>query len=359
MGFGFLRLPQNEIDGAKQVDMKAAEALVDAFISKGGKYFDTAYTYLGGRSETALRDALVKRYPRDAYMICDKLAGYKVRSYEECEKQFAEMLERCGVDKFDVFMLHWLNKKNYEMAEAYDEFKFISDMKAAGKADRIGFSYHDSPELLDEILTKHPEVDCVLIQINYLDWLSPALQAKKLYDVIVKHGKSVMVMEPVKGGSLAKLPEDVAQLLPGRTQANWALSFAQGLEGVEVVLSGMNAVEQVEENMQVFAPLTAEETEMLMAAAEKLRSTIAVDCTGCSYCVSHCPKKIAIPEYMALFNEYSRNPGEGWKMDHMYASIADKSAAAAECIACKACERNCPQKLGISEVMAKLTKAFG
>ena len=240
MGYGFLRLNRKDVNGLLEPDIEYASQLVDLYMEKGGRFFDTAYTYLGGKSETALRDALVKRYPRDAYMICDKLAGYNARSYEDCEKQFKDMQERCGIEKFDVLMLHWLNKKNYEMAEAYDEFKFISDMKAAGKADRIGFSYHDSPELLDEILIKHPEVDCVLIQINYLDWLSPTLQAKKLYEVLRKHEKAIFVMEPIKGGSLAKLPDDVAEMIPGRSPAAWALAFAQGLEGVEVVLSGMN-----------------------------------------------------------------------------------------------------------------------
>ena len=358
MGFGFLRLPMTEINGEKQVDIAAACALVDRFVEKGGRYFDTAYTYLKGTSETALRESLVKRYSRDAFMICDKLAGYNARSYEDCEKQFAEMQERCGVEKFDVLMLHWLNKKNYEMAEAYDEFKFISDMKAAGKADRIGFSYHDSPELLDEILTKHPEVDCVLIQINYLDWLSPTLQAKKLYEVLRKHEKAIFVMEPIKGGSLAKLPEDVEAMLPGRSPAAWALAFAQGLEGVEVVLSGMNGIEQINENLKDIEPLTEAETQQLLNAAEKLRSTIAVACTGCGYCMSHCPKKLAIPDYMSLYNEMARNTGESWKMGHSYEAIAIKSAAANECIDCKVCEKNCPQKLEIADVMAKIAKAF-
>ncbi len=358
MGFGFLRLPQIETDGEKRIDMEATCAIVDRFMEKGGKYFDTAYTYLGGKSETTLRDTLVKRYPRDSFMICDKLAGYKARSYEDCEKQFAEMLERCGVEKFDVFMLHWLNSKNYAMAESYDEFRFLNDVKASGKADRIGFSFHDSPELLDEILTKHPEVDCVLIQLNYLDWLSPTLQAKNLYDTVVKHGKSVIVMEPVKGGSLAQLPEDVAAMLPGKTLAEWAVAFAQSLEKVEIVLSGMNTVEQIDSNMQEIEPLTEAEVSLLMEAADKLRSSIAVECTACGYCLSHCPRKIAIPDYMSLYNEYARNPSDGWKMDHMYASIAAVSAKASECLDCKACERNCPQKLPITETLQKLVKAF-
>lgn len=358
MGFGFLRLNRKEVNGLKEPDIENAAQLVDLYMSKGGKFFDTAYTYLGGKSETALREALVKRYPRASYMICDKLAGYNARSYEDCENQFIDMQKRCGVDKFDVLMLHWLNKKNYEMAEKYDEFRFLRDMKAEGKADRIGFSYHDSPELLDEILVKHPEVDCVLIQINYLDWNSPVLQAKKLYEVLRKHDKSIFVMEPIKGGSLAKLPDEAASMLNGRTPANWALSFAQGLEGVEVVLSGMNAADQIEENMRDFEPLTEAEEQKLMLAAELLRSSIAVACTACGYCLSHCPKGIAIPDYMALYNEVARNKGEGWKMGHVYREIAVKSAPAAECIGCKACESNCPQKIEIADTLKKLAETF-
>jgi len=362
MGYGFLRLPMIENDGEKKIDFELTCALVDSFLAKGGRYFDTAYTYLKGQSETMLRDALVKRHPRDSFMIADKLPGYKVKSYEDNEKYFGEMLERCGVERFDVFMLHWLTAGNYRIAEEMNEFGFMRDVKARGQADRIGFSYHDSPELLDKILTEHPEVDCVLIQVNYLDWNSATLQAKQLYDVVTAHGKSVMVMEPVKGGSLAKLPEDVAAKLaeanPDMTPAAWALKFAQSLENVEVVLSGMNTLEQIEENMCDIASITEKETETLMEAAEMLRSTIAVNCTACGYCLSHCPKKIAIPRYMALYNDYARNPGEGWKMQHVFDYIAAENGRPSECIGCGMCEKNCPQKLDIIETLKKVAKAF-
>ena len=363
MGFGFLRLPTVEADGVKKIDFDMCCRLVDSFLAKGGRYFDTAYTYLKGESETMLRESLVKRHPRDAYMIADKLPGYKVKSYEDNEKYFAEMLERCGVEKFDVFMLHWLTAANYRIAEEMNEFGFLRDVKARGQADRIGFSFHDSTELLDEILTAHPEVDCVLVQINYLDWNSLTLQAKQLYDVIVKHGKSVMIMEPVKGGSLAKLPDDVAAKLaavdPSMSPAAWALKFAQSLENVEVVLSGMNTLEQIDENMRDIEPISGDETAVLMEAAEMLRSTIAVPCTACGYCLSHCPKKLVIPEYMSLYNEVARNPGESWKMQHIYDSIAAKGGKASDCISCGMCEKNCPQKLEIIETLKKNAKAFG
>lgn len=362
MGYGFLRLPTIEENGEKRIDFGLTCRLVDSFIAKGGRYFDTAYTYLKGESETMLREALVKRYPRDSYMIADKLPGYNVKSYEDNEKYFNEMLGRCGVDRFDVFMLHWLTAGNYRIAEEMNEFGFMRDVKARGQADRIGFSYHDSPELLDEILTAHPEVDCVLIQVNYLDWNSATLQAKQLYDVAAKHGKSVMVMEPVKGGSLAKLPDDVAAKLaevnPDLSPAAWALKFAQFLENVEVVLSGMNTLEQIEENMRDIEPITAEETAALMEAAEMLLSAIAVNCTGCGYCAPHCPKKIAIPRYLSLYNDYARAPGDGWKMQHAFDAIAAGNGKPSECAACGMCEKNCPQKLPITGTLQKVAGAF-
>lgn len=359
IGFGFLRLPMT---ADKQVDIEAAKRLVDRYMELGGRYFDTAYTYLRGNSETALREALVKRYPRDSYIIADKLPGYNVKTYADCRRYFNEQLERCGVEKFDVFMLHWLNADNYAIAEQQDEFRFLRELKEQGLADRIGFSYHDSPELLDEILTKHPCVDIVLLQINYLDWLSPALQAKACYDTAVRHGKQVIVMEPVKGGSLAALPEDVEALLkaadPAASSASWALRFAQSLDSVEIVLSGMNEVSQIAENMRDVAPITAGENEMLQRAAEMLRGNIAVGCTGCGYCLSHCPKNIAIPAYLALYNEYARTPKEGWKMGHAYAAIAREGGAASDCIDCKSCERGCPQKLEITSFLKKTAEAF-
>jgi len=361
LGFGFLHLPM--IEGTKEVDIEACKVLVDRFLTLGGRYFDTAYTYLGGQSEIALREALVKRHPRDSFAICDKLPGYKVKTPEDCERYFAEQLERCGVEKFDVFMLHWLNRENYAIAEQFDEFGFLRAVKARGQADKIGFSYHDSPELLDEILTAHPCVDVVLLQINYLDWRSPTLQAKELYEVVEKHGKELVVMEPVKGGTLAKLPEDAAAKLaaadPSVSPAGWAIRFAQSLPRVDIVLSGMNDVAQIEENLRDVPPLTESETAALMDVAASMRQSIAIACTGCGYCAPHCPNEIAIPQYFSLYNEYARAPGDGWKMEHIYHKHAEGHGKASDCVGYGACEAHCPQKLPIIETMAKVAKAFG
>lgn len=362
MGFGFLRLPRTNPDDEKSVDMGKACALVDRFMALGGNYFDTAYIYLGGASETSLREALVKRYPRDSFRIADKLPPSRVKEPGDAERIFQTQLERCGVDYFDVFLLHGLNRENYEKCKKFDLFGYIARLKERGLAKMTGFSYHDSPEFLDELLTAHPEVDCVLLQINYLDWESRFLQSRRLYETAVRHGKRVMVMEPVKGGTLAKLPEHIEAGLqkacPGRSMPSWAVRFAQGLENVDVVLSGMNTIEQVEDNMRQVEPLSPAELEKLAWAADELRSTIAIGCTGCAYCEPGCPQGIAIPRYFAMYNEYCRYPKEDWKLEPLYQEISLTRGKASECVGCGACEGSCPQKLPIMETLKKVAEAF-
>jgi len=238
----------------------------------------------------------------------------------------------------------------------------LRELKAAGKAKAIGFSYHDGPELLEEILTAHPEVDYVQLQINYLDWDSPALQARRCYEVAVKHGKKVIVMEPVKGGTLADLPEAaearLRALRPEDSMASWAVRFASSLEHVEIMLSGMSTVEQVEDNLRPLEPLSAEEAKVLAEVADLLRSNTAIPCTACNYCAPNCPMNIAIPQYFALYNDYARKPAEGWKMGHAYKRLAQTFGKASACITCRACERNCPQKLPITDHLKRVAEAF-
>ena len=362
MGFGFLRLPRTNPDDEKSVDMGKVCALVDRFMALGGNYFDTAYTYLGGASETSLREALVKRYPRNAFRIADKLPTWKIREAGDAERYFQAQLERCGVDFFDVFLLHGLNRENYEICKKFDLFAYLSQLKREGRARKIGFSYHDKPEFLDELLTAHPEVDCVLLQINYLDWESKFLESRRLYETAARHGKRVLVMEPVKGGTLTKLPEHVAARLshacPGRSMPGWAVRFAQGLEHVDVVLSGMNTIEQIEDNLQQVEALPASELELLRWAADEIRSAIAIGCTGCAYCEPGCPQNIAIPRYFAMYNEYARYPKEAWKMEPLYQEIAQTRGKASDCIGCGACEGSCPQRLEIVETLKKVAGAF-
>lgn len=358
-GFGFLRLPRTADQG---IDYGILNPMVDRFLALGGRYFDTAYTYLGGLSEEAIRKSLVERHPRDSFTLADKLPGYKVKSPEDCQKFFDEQLRRCGVEFFDVFLLHWLNEENYAIAEQFDEFGFLRRLKAEGKAKEIGFSYHDSPDLLERILTAHPEVDIVQLQINYLDWDSVSLQAARLYAVALRHRTKVVIMEPVKGGSLAILPPDAEQLLrrmrPGDSIASWAIRFATDLEQVAVVLSGMNTMEQMEDNMRLLPALTPEERDALNVCARIIRSNTAVACTGCAYCVPNCPKGIPIPQFFALYNDYARNPGEDWKMQYAYNALTKVHAKASHCIGCRQCEKNCPQGLPITDHLKDVVKAF-
>ena len=356
LGFGFLRLPKKGED----FDWDTVCQMVDTFLAGGGTFFDTCYTYLNGKSEYGIRKCVVERKPRDSFRLCEKLPGYLFKSYGDCQKYFDKERARCGVEWFDVLMLHWLNDKNYEIAEKYDEFRFLREKKAEGLAKRIGFSYHGDAVLLEQILTSHPEVDVVLIQLNYLDWDSEGIQSRKCYETCVRHGKAVLVMEPVKGGTLASLPKEAEDKLravhPDWTPSDWALHFVQSLPGVEVCLSGMGTTEQVRANIRPFEPLSKAETGLLAEAAEIIRGKTAIGCTGCAYCVPHCPRQLPIPQYIRLYNEICRYPDEDWKILPTYKQMTLSESKASECIGCKACEKHCPQKLKISEHMKAIAR---
>lgn len=358
MGFGFLRFPMEN----GEVCYDVLTPMVDAFFAGGGRYIDTSYTYLNGKSEEAVRKAVVERYPRDSFVLANKLPGYQVKERSDLYRYFEESLSRCGVEYFDVYMLHWLNCKHYAMAEQFREFEFLQELKEAGKVRRIGFSFHDTAELLDEILTKHPEVDCVLMQINYLDWESEGVQSRKCYETAVRHGKSVIVMEPVKGGTLAKVPPQAEELLKtidsDRSPAFHALRFVQSLPHVEVVLSGMGAPEQVAENLRQVEPMKEDEFAILQKAAQIIEAATAIACTGCGYCTRHCPQSIAIPDYFKLYNEYATKPSHVWKQKPAYEALAKTHGKASECIDCGVCEINCPQKLPIREYLKKVKEAM-
>ena len=347
LGFGFLRLPEK--DGG--FDWDTVCQMTDRFIEGGGTYFDTCYTYLNGHSEEGIRRCVAERYPRERFRLADKIPGYACKRYEDCQRFFDEELRRCGVERFDVLMLHSLNGDFYAIAQAQDQFRFLREKKAEGLADRIGFSYHDGAALLDRILTEHPEVDVVQLQINYLDWDTAGIESGNCYEVCQKHGKPVIVMEPVKGGTLATLPPEaeaaLAALHPDWTPSDWALRFVQSLPGVEVCLSGMNTVAQVERNIRPFAPLTAAETDALLAVREFIARKTAVGCTACGYCRTRCPMHIPIPEVFRMYNELSRYPEDDWKILPSYQSLTGNTGKASECIGCGSCMRRCPQKLDI------------
>ena len=359
-GFGFLRLPLLNPDDKKSVNYPYLEQLVDRFLALGGTYFDTAYTY--ECSEESLRRTLVERHPRQNYRIANKLPGWKVKAYRDCQVFFNEQLERCGVTYFDVYLLHSLNKRYYEIAQNTDQFRFLRELKEQGLARAIGFSYHDSPELLDKILTEHPETEYVQLQINYLDWENPAIQAQRCYEVAMHHGKKVIVMEPVKGGNLVNLPEEAASMLqsyhPQWSAPSWAIRFAASLAGVDVVLSGMNTLEQIQDNLQDMNDLGQRDFFLLLQAAQSIRSSTAVGCTGCGYCLEECPQSIPIPRMFTLYNEYARYPSEDWKLKPAYSALLRDNAPASACADCGCCEARCPQKLPIREFLKKVSGVF-
>ena len=362
LGFGFLRLPLKDSDKPGSYDWDLFCDMTDLFMDMGGSYFDTCYTYLDGASEEGIRRCVTERKPRKSFRLAEKIPGYECKSYEDCQKFFDKECERCGTDYFDVLMLHWLNRENYAIAEAQDQFRFLEEKKKDGGAVLTGFSYHDDAELLDEILTAHPEVDVVQIQLNYLDWDTIGIESGKCYDVCVSHGKRVYVMEPVKGGILADIPEDAQKILrsqhPDWHPAQWAVSFARSLPQVDVVLSGMSDLPQVRSNMEAAEALTSQEKKILMQAAGIIKSDVKVQCTACGYCRPHCARDIYIPEMFRMYNEISRHPEEDWKLKPLYEKRADMGKSASDCAGCRACEEHCPQGIKISEHMKEIEEKF-
>ena len=352
-GFGLMRLPTVGDDRSK-IDMPRFEEMVDAFLAAGGTYFDTAYPYHGGFSEVAFREAVVKRYPRDAYTVTDKLPIFRIKENADMQPIFDEQLERCGVEYFDYYWIHALSASRLELAEQVGAFQFLADKKAEGKIRHIGFSFHDTPEVLEKILTDHPEMEYVQLQLNYMDWEEPSVQARGCYEVATAHGKPVIVMEPVKGGTLAALPPEARQLLEQqdatKSMASWAIRYAASLDNVMMVLSGMSNMEQMEDNlsyMKDFRPLNNAEQEAIENVTRLIRSRIAVACTGCRYCVSEntCPRDILIPDLFEMYNlmkMYDKAPNQGY-----YQHLTAEHGKASDCIACGMCEEHCPQHLPI------------
>ena len=357
LGFGFLRLPCTEDNN---VDLNTTAQMVDLFLQRGYRYFDTAYTYLDGMSEAALGSVLVKRHPRDSFMIATKLPCSALKKGKTPQSVFDQQLRRCGVDYFDVYLLHGLDGEDADYAEEQGCFAFLEQLKRQGKARYTGFSFHDTADVLDRILTRHPEVDVVQIQLNYLDWDNPIIQSGACYEVCRKHNKPIIVMEPVKGGTLANVTEDVASLFSGEAPAHRAIRFAASQEGVALVLSGMSTLQQMEENtrlMEAFAPLTEDETKVLKEAAEKIRSSVAIPCTGCTYCTRVCPLGIPIPQYFSLYNERQR---DGWQVntEGRYDDLTQRYPRASSCIGCQKCQQECPQKIPVADFMQCVSGVF-
>lgn len=357
-GFGCMRLPLLDPKDQKSIDMPQFKQMVDAFLEAGGTYFDTAYVYHEGASETALREALVERYPRDAYQIATKNPASMFDSADKARACFDESLSRLGVDYVDYYLLHNLGGERVKKFNDFGMWEFIAQKKAEGAIRNIGFSLHDGPEVLEDLLAKHPEVDFVQLQVNYLDWDNPVIQSHALMEVAERHEKPVIIMEPVRGGRLAELPERAAAPLRAAdsdaSMASWAYRFCWNLPNVITVLSGASTIEQMRENAAAFLanrPFDESERAALGKALEALRAVPTIPCTNCGYCLKGCPQQVAIPIIMMLLNLETMT-GDAAFAKHNYSWQAEPGKAS-DCIACGACEAVCPQGISIIEHLSE------
>lgn len=366
-GFGCMRLPM--VDG--EVDMEQFKQMVDLFLEEGFNYFDTAHGYLDGKSELALREGLTSRYPRDRYLLVNKLTSMYFHKEEEIRPFFENQLKWCGVDYFDVYLMHAQNAAEFEKYKKCHAYETALQLKEEGRIRHFGISFHDKAVVLDQILTEYPQVEIVQIQFNYLDYEDPSVEARKVYEVCRKHNKPVLVMEPVKGGSLVKLPEDAQKIFDDlnaqegtqMSNASYAIRYAAGFDGMKVVLSGMSDLQQMKDNlsyMKEFQPLNAKEKDAVAKVVEVFHGLDMIPCTACHYCVdeNHCPKHIRIPDVFACLN--SKKAFNDWNMDIYYSSVlsANGSGKASECIGCGGCERVCPQHLEIRKLLGDVAATF-
>lgn len=361
LGFGCMRLPL--IGGPEgHVDMDHFKAMVDAYMASGYCYFDTAVVYLGGESETALREGLISRYPREQFVLTDKLSGSRFQSEADICPLFERQLRATGVEYFDYYLMHSQSAEVYEKFIGCNAYNVVRQLKKEGKIRHWGISFHDKPEVLERILSENPDIEVVQIQLNYLDYDDPSIEGGKVYEICRKFNKPIFIMEPVKGGALANLSEDAKTLLAALgddSPASYALRYAAGFEGVEMVLSGMSTLDQVLDNIRVFddlRPITGEEMEVLEQVRQKIRSENQIACTGCRYCVSGCPMKILIPDLFSCYNSKQRY--ESWGPEFYYDVHTLDRGKASDCIGCGKCEKICPQHLEVRKLLKITADAF-
>ena len=353
LGFGLMRLPKV----GEEIDVAQTSRMVDAFLAAGFTYFDTAYVYPG--SEEATRKALVERHPRDSYTLATKLNARVAKDAADARSELEQSLERTGAGYFDYYLLHALQDSNAKKYDAWGLWDFVKEEKARGRIRHYGFSFHGTPALLDKLLTEHPDVDFVQLQINYADWDNPEVTSGENYRIARAHGKQIVIMEPVKGGALADPPQEIKDLFdqtrPGMSYASWALRFAASLDGVLAVLSGMSNLAQMEDNLATFTqfgPVDQAERDAVARAQQILAHSAAIPCTGCGYCVDGCPRQIFIPKVFAAANkQLARNEPD--QAREAYARAVEGRGKASDCIGCGQCEGACPQHLPVIEWLRK------
>lgn len=358
-GFGCMRLPMK--DG--NVDYAEFNKMIDAFIANGFNYFDTAHGYLQGKSETALHDCLVKRYPRDKYLLTNKLTNFYFKTESDVRPFFESQLAICGVDYFDFYLMHAQSRENFAHFKRCRAYEQAFELKAEGKIKHVGISFHDTAEMLEEILTEYPQVEVVQIQLNYIDFDDPAVQSRKCLEVCNKHNKPVIVMEPVKGGNLVNLPAGAERFfaeLGTASAASYAIRFAAGCHGVFMVLSGMSDFAQMNDNlsyMKDFKPLDERELQAVSNVCAVFKGMNLIPCTACRYCTDGCPKKISIPDLFACMN--TKNIYHDWNANFYYGQVHTKNGGkASDCIKCGKCEKACPQHLPIRNLLQDVAKEF-
>ncbi|MDO4443036.1 MAG: aldo/keto reductase [Slackia sp.] len=364
LGFGCMRLPLLDENDPASIDIEHLKRMVDAFIEGGGTYFDTAFVYHDGASETALGEALVKRYPREAYTIATKCLAWAAPDAQTAQSNLQTSLDRLGVDYVDFYLLHNVGGARTAKFDEYGMWDFAREMKARGKIRNVGSSIHDGADALDELLTKHPDMDFVQLQVNYLDWNDPIVQSRRCMEVAQKHGVPVVIMEPARGGRLIDLPARAAdvfkQAAPDASIASWAYRFCYGMPNTIAVLSGMSSIDQMAENLADYkkygtAPFSATERRTLDTAVEALHAVDAVSCTNCKYCVKDCPQGVAIPNILALLNLEAYTENRAF-VKGQYAWQAKAPASA--CIGCGLCEAMCPQKIDIVDHLAEAARRY-
>lgn len=360
LGFGLMRLPK---DKQGQIKLDEVQRMVDSYMERGFNYFDTAYVYEG--SEEAIRQTLVEKYPRDVYTLADKLPAWKLTCQEDVERIFQESLNRTGADYFDFYLLHSVEKSHYPTYEKYQCFDFIQEMKKQGKIKYMGFSFHDDADFLDKVLTEHPEIDFVQLQLNYLDWENGVIQSRRNYEVARKHHKPIVVMEPIKGGTLASFSDDIEKIYkdyaPQKSIASWALRYVASLEGVMTILSGMSNAQQMNDNLDTmthFEKINNEEAKLIKQVTDQVLSYPTIPCTKCRYCTPGCPMHIQIPDLFTAYNS-AKMYGENRRYQTYYKdhSTGDYQPAKA-CIACGQCESVCPQHLEIISLLKEVSEVF-